>query len=113
MHHVRSQPTPQSGPREYHVYHDPQGTAKLSTTVVHALADVMGEDVTDTSFVLNDSVDPDALDHLFATVDADQDPNPGHVAFAIRGYQVTVYGSGEIVITPPAEPAVRGGHADH
>ena len=31
-----------AGQSDYYAYHDPQGTAKLSTTVVHALADVMG-----------------------------------------------------------------------
>jgi hypothetical protein len=101
MNPVQSQPAPQSRPQEYHAYHDPTGTAKLSTTVVHSLADVMGEDVTDASFVLHDSVDPDALDRLFANVDSDQRQTPGHAAFTINGYQVTVYGTGEIVITPP------------
>jgi len=109
MHHVPSQPAPQSRPQEYHAYHDPSGTAKLSTTVIHALADAMGEDVTDAGFVLHDSVDPDALDRLFSNVDPETERAPGHVAFTIDGYQVTVYSTGEIVITPPAPRPTRHG----
>lgn len=114
MDHVQSQPAPQARPREHHAYHDSSGTAKLSTTVVHALADVMGEDVTDASFVLHDSVDPDALDRLFANVNSEEQQAPGHAAFTIHGYQVTVYGTGEIVITPPEPQPARHAHGtDH
>lgn len=85
----------------YYAQHDPTGAADLTTTVVHALADVMGVDVTGTEFSLYDSVDPDALDRLFAPK-ADGTPRPpGHVAFGVQGYRVTVYSSGEIAITPP------------
>ena len=47
---------------EYYAYHGPEGATRLGTTVVHGLADVMGEDITDTGFILYDSIDPDALD---------------------------------------------------
>lgn len=93
---------PASDSAEYHVHHDPEGSANLSTTVVHALADVMGVDVTDGGYTLYQSIDPDALDGIFApTVDGTPRP-PGHVAFTVDGYRVTVYSSGRIVITPPA-----------
>lgn len=86
--------------RDYYAHHDPDGQARLSTTLVHALADVMGADVTETGFVLADEIDPDALDMLFSS------GSPGgpaaHVAFAVDDYRVTVYGDGTIVITPPA-----------
>jgi len=110
-------PTPNNGrlpdtggrtpPREtdqpnYVTTHDPDGTSKLSTTVIHALADVMGSDVSETGFTLYDSVDPDALDRIFAPGD-DRDREGGHVAFTVQHYRVTVYGDGRIVITPPAE----------
>lgn len=75
------------------------GPAKVSTTLVHALADVMGQDVTDTDFCLYDSIDPDALNRLFANRPG------GHVAFGVNGYAVTVYGDGRVVITePPSTP---------
>lgn len=85
----------------YHAYHDPQSPAKLSTTVVHALAEVMDLDVTDTGFSLYDSVDPDALDQLFSPHDDGTPRPPGHVAFSVNGYRITVYSEGHIVITPP------------
>ena len=88
--------------RDYYAYHDADDPAKLSTTVVHALADVMGIDVTDTGFVLYDSVDPEALDRIFAPTDEGTPRAPGHVAFTVSGYRVTVYSNGQIVITPPA-----------
>lgn len=106
MHNPRgrgwNQPQPRQ-PNTYYAYHDPDGSAELTTTVVHALADVMGKDVTDTGFSLYDSVDPDALDRLFSKK-ADGTPRPpGHVAFSVEGHQVTVYSSGEIVITSPVK----------
>ncbi|MFC7203209.1 HalOD1 output domain-containing protein [Haloferax namakaokahaiae] len=89
----------------YHVQHDPSGPAKLSTTVIHALADAMGIDVSDSGFSLYDSIDPDALDSIFSPT-ADGTPRPpGHVAFCVAGYQTTVYSTGDIVITPPTPPA--------
>lgn len=88
------------GPMEYHVTHDPESAAHVSTTVVHALADVMDVGVTDTGFALYDSIDPDALDRIFAATPAGR-RRPGHVAFAVEGYRVTVYSGGQIVITPP------------
>lgn len=90
--------------QDYHVYHDPESSARVSTTVVHALADAMGVDVTDTGFSLYDSVDPDALDTIFAQTSTGKPRPPGHVAFSVEGYRVTVYSTGHIVITPPVGP---------
>ena len=95
----RGRHPPGSPPENYYTHHDWDGAAMLSTTVVHALADVMGRDATDAGFVLSDSVDPDALDRIFEqTADG---ALSGHVAFTVEGYRVTVYSDGEIVITPP------------
>jgi hypothetical protein len=57
---------PEKTGRNFHTYHDSESPAKLSTTVIHALADVMGSDVTNAGFVLNDNINPDALDRTFA-----------------------------------------------
>jgi len=94
-------PTPHPQPGTYYVKHDPEGPAKLSTTVIHALADAMGIDVTDSGFTLYDTIDLDALDQIFAATDDGTQRPPGHVAFCVNGYQTTVYSTGEIVITPP------------
>lgn len=87
--------------KDHHAFHEPGGSAKVSTTVVHALADAMGVDVTDIGFSLYDSIDPDALDRIFAQTTTGPPRAPGHVAFSVDGYRVTVYSSGHIVITPP------------
>jgi hypothetical protein len=97
----RATPTESDQPN-YVTTHDPDGPSKRSTTVIHALADVMGADVSETSFRLYDSVDPDALDRIFASTDGNTAVG-GHVAFTVEGYRVTVYEDGRIVITPPAE----------
>jgi hypothetical protein len=94
--HRKPPGTPQ---RDYYAFHDWDGAARLSTTVVHALADVMGRDATDAGFVLSNSVDPTALDRIF---ERPRDGSPtGHVAFTVEGHRVTVYCDGRIVITPP------------
>lgn len=89
--------------RDYYAYHDSESTAKLSTTVVHALADVIGADVTDADLELQDTIDPDALDRIFAAA-GEPSRTPSHLAFTVDGYQITVYSSGQIVITPPTHP---------
>lgn len=89
--------------RDFYAYHDPAGDARLSTTLVHALADVMGVDVTETGFVLAEQIDPEALDTLFSPPAGEG--TTGHVAFSIDGYRVTVYSDGTIVITPPKPAA--------
>lgn len=94
----------QNGATEHYAYHDSESAAKLSTTVIHALADVMGTDVTDTSFQLYDNIDPDALDRIFS--DTERSPSTAsHLAFTVNNYQVTVYSSGEIVITSFTPPS--------
>ena len=91
----RTRPTP---PQHHYHQHDWDGAARLSTTVVHALADVMGRDATDAGFVLADSVDPEALDRLFE--EFGDGAAHAHVAFTVERHRVTVYGDGRIVITP-------------
>ena len=89
--------------QNYFVQHDFGGSAELTTTLAHAISDVTGIDVTDTGFTLNDHVDPEALDRLFAPK-ADGTPRTnGHVSFTIWGYQVTVYSNGQIAIVPPRQ----------
>lgn len=100
---VRDEAARRNPPGTQYAYHDPERPAKPSTTVVHALAEAMGRDVTDVGFSLYDSIAPEALDALFVST-SDADP-PGHVAFGVPGYGVTVYSDGHIVITPLDQPA--------
>ena len=87
------------GTQPYVVYHDFDGPAELTTTLAHAIADVSGFDVTETGLTLSDYVDPDALDRLFAPK-ADGAPRTnGQLSFAIWNCQVTVYSTGQIVVS--------------
>jgi hypothetical protein len=97
----RQQPTHHPNGQYYHAYHDFDGSAHISTTIIHALADVAGADVSETEFALNDYVDPRALDRLFASQEDGTPRQGGTLTLTVSGYHVTVYGTGQIVIQPP------------
>jgi len=91
----------------YVVQHDFDGSAKLTTTLAHAISDVSGIDVTGTGFTLYDHVDPEALDQLFKPK-ADGSPRmSGQLTFTIWSHQVTVYSDGRIAIVPPRQAPAR------
>lgn len=85
----------------YVVQHEFGGSAELTTTLAHAISDVTGIDVTDTGFTLAEYVDPDALDRLFQPKSDGTVRTNGYLCFDVWGCQVTVYSTGQIVITPP------------
>lgn len=85
--------------RDFRVTHDPDSEARLSTTLVHALADVLGIDVTDAETLLADEIDLYSLDTLWG-LDADAQPPTGHVAFSAGNTAITVYQDGTLVMTP-------------
>ena len=85
----------------YVFHHDTDGTATLTTTVVHALASIADTDVSQGEFSLYDSVDPDALDELFAPTGAGSPRMSGPLQLHVWGHDVTVYSTGQIVITAP------------
>lgn len=93
-------PTPESDDT-YYACHDPESPARCSTTLVHALADLLDTDVSDLEFSLAEHVNPEALDALFSAPDEETDRPLGHVAFSVEGCRVTVYSDGQIVLTPP------------
>lgn len=98
---ARQQPHPRQA---YTVYHDFDGPATVTETVVHALADVAGVDVTDADFALYDFVDPESLDRLFAPRPDGTPRSNGHVSFRVMGYQTTVYATGQVSILPAGSP---------
>lgn len=67
----------------------------LSTDIVLAVADVSGSDPTDLR-PLNDVVNVDALDNLFASEQSGVETD--RVSFDYQGYRVTVYRDGEILV---------------
>ncbi|ELY83141.1 HalOD1 output domain-containing protein [Natrinema altunense] len=89
-------------PSLYRATHDPNGSATLSTTVVHALADCLGVDATDSRLSLYDAVDPDALNQLFRPRHDGTSRTGGVLTVVVEGHHVTIRGTGEILIEPPA-----------
>lgn len=83
--------------------HDFDGSAQLTTTLVHAISDVTGTAVTNTEFTLNDYVDPDALNRLFGSTPDGTARATGELHLTIWGCDVTIFASGQIVIVPPLE----------
>ncbi len=66
-----------------------------SSVVVSLVADV--EDVHPVELEpLHSTIDPGALDRLFAPTTVETDRTNGHVAFAFEGYHVTIHGDGEV-----------------
>ncbi|WP_435346365.1 HalOD1 output domain-containing protein [Haloarchaeobius sp. HRN-SO-5] len=108
MHQNTTQSVPQSPPQyqrqeapSYTVKHDFDGSASLTTTLIHAISDVTGIDVSDTEHTLADVIDPEALDRLFQSKSDDSAFVNGHVHFVLWGCQVTIYSDGHIVVVPP------------
>ncbi|QLK27081.1 hypothetical protein HYG81_05595 [Natrinema zhouii] len=91
-------------PNDRYVFnHDIDGTATITTTIVHALASIADTDVSQGEFSLYDSVDPDALDRIFSQKADGSDRTGGHVAFTALEHEVYVYANGDVIIYPPAE----------
>lgn len=85
----------------YLVHHDEDGTASLTTTIVHALTAIVDADVSQGEFSLYDSVDPDALERLFSSKVDGSKRRDGHVAFRALEFDVFVYANGDVVLYPP------------
>lgn len=82
----------------YRTSHD-MTTDGLSVTISQALAEVTEISVTELVEDFSEYADSDALDRLFRSPVTDPDArNEGYVVLPIRGYQVTVYGDGRILI---------------
>lgn len=81
----------------YRANYDPDGATTLSNTVIEAIAEVAGVDPTRTAIPLADSIDPDALDTLFA-----DDEGDAQVSFTVCGLEVLVWSDGEIRIVDDA-----------
>ena len=85
----------------YVLQYDLDGPATISTTIVHAIATVADVDVSQGEFSLYDSIDPDALERIFAPIVDGTPRTGGHVAFTALDHQVTVNANGTVHIHPP------------
>jgi len=84
----------------YRVKHDFDGPANLSTTLVHAISEATNVDVTNAEETLCHQVDPDSLDNIFRPMEDESPRVHGHLSINVWGHDVTIYGDGQIVISP-------------
>jgi hypothetical protein len=77
--------------------HDP--AHHVGTTVARGIAEVTGTPVENLDVELNDYVDPDALDRLFARRLDGTDRDGGRVVFPVRDCLVEVYADSRVVVT--------------
>lgn len=92
------EPTYDEQTGRYRLQHE-DGT-DLSVLIVSAVASIRGVDPMDIHPPLNEAIDPDALDRLFANRPTGGRRDGGYLVFYIGGCRVTVYGDGEVVIDP-------------
>lgn len=89
--------------QQYYAQHDFDGTATLTATLVHAISNVTGADVTEAEQTLSDHADPEALDRLFRPRPDGTFRLAGQLTFTIWGHHVTVSNDGQISIVPPQQ----------
>jgi hypothetical protein len=80
------------------VVHDRPG--HLSTSIVEAVSEATGVPTEAMEVELNDVVDPDALNHLFADRLDGRPRRGGRVSFFMLDCLVEVYDDGRIVVEP-------------
>lgn len=72
----------------------------VSVAVVTAVAEVLERDPA-TIGPLHDTIDPDALDRLFASTKTTTRGGSGHVTFCLEDCEVTVHANGRLEIVAP------------
>lgn len=85
------------------VVHDWEGDVPLSTTILSLVGSATDADPTELE-PLNDAVDPDALDALFAPREGGTPRRPGTVSFRFAGFTVTVDADGTVALRPANRP---------
>ncbi|GAA0230652.1 HalOD1 output domain-containing protein [Haladaptatus pallidirubidus] len=93
-----AKPTPVANETGFHVYHDATTDWELSETLLSAIAIIRNTDPTKSPIPLTDSVDPDALDALFADTYDGRERNRGHVVFTISGFEVFAHANGHVFL---------------
>ena len=72
----------------------------LGTTVVDAVSEATGVPVMEMDVELNQVVDPDALDELFADRFDGTPRDGGILLFSMMGCEVRIHGDGRVIVTP-------------
>jgi hypothetical protein len=75
----------------------------IGTAVVRAVSEAVGTPVTEIDVELNDIVDPDALNRLFAPRYDGTPRHGGRVIFEMSNCEVTVFESGRVRAVPLGE----------
>lgn len=81
-------------PGVYYAHHDPDGPLTFSGTVIRAVAEIAGVDPTNTKIPIDDSIEPDAPDRLFA-----ESSGEVSVTFDVCGLAVVVWSDGVVRIS--------------
>ena len=97
MNDDRDAPAALDGADVHHVRHDPEDWGTLSTSVIEAVAAVAGVDPSRTRIPLERSVNPDALDELFARPD-DGAETVACLVFPVWDYTVVVHADGNVFV---------------
>lgn len=100
----RTGPDPQYDPETgtYLVEWDPSGADDPGIRIVLSVAAVADVDHTELT-PLNDVVDPDALNSIFAPRKDGVNREGGLVRFTLSAHEITVHSEGRIVINPPGD----------
>jgi len=96
-----AQDTTSGRPRSYRHSHGFGGSATLTATLVHAVADDIGLDIVEAERLVHNAVDTDALDRLYRPGPDGAERTNGQTSFTVDGHVVTVYGTGQITVRPP------------
>jgi hypothetical protein len=92
-------PDPEYDPESdtYRIEWEPASEEDLATLIVVAVAEITDVDHTELT-PLNDVIDPDALNAIFAPRKDGLERSGGRVLFSLSGHEITVDSSGRVVI---------------
>ena len=80
-----------------------EGSAHIGATIVRAVGEATGIPTDRMGTALNDVIDPDALDQLFADRLNGTPRHGGRVVFTMLGCRVTLDGDGVVTVDPQPE----------
>lgn len=78
--------------------HDSEDDGTLVKTVLEALENASGLPIDEMSVRLYDSIDPDALDAIFAPTRNGPGRDRGYVSFSVGEFAVTVHADGRVFV---------------